>query len=109
VDYGVWWVAVAGVCFGLALGASGSSRRVRRIEGRLAQVERKLAAVLARSGAGAEPPLLQTPLPPQPGLDQVHAFLREGKKIQAIKVYREITGVGLKDAKDAVERIAGER
>lgn len=30
-------------------------------------------------------------------------LLAEGKKIEAIKVYREETGAGLKDAKDAVE------
>lgn len=30
-------------------------------------------------------------------------LLVEGKKIEAIKVYREETGAGLKDAKDAVE------
>jgi ribosomal protein L7/L12 len=29
--------------------------------------------------------------------------LRRGKKIQAIKIYREATGVGLKQAKDAVD------
>jgi ribosomal protein L7/L12 len=32
--------------------------------------------------------------------------LRRGKKIQAIKIYREATGVGLKQAKDAVEAMA---
>ena len=32
--------------------------------------------------------------------------LRQGKMIQAIKIYREVTGVGLKEAKDAVEAIA---
>ncbi len=29
-----------------------------------------------------------------------------GRKIQAIKVYREATGAGLKDAKDAVDLLA---
>jgi hypothetical protein len=43
------------------------------------------------------------------GLDEVWSWLQQGKKIQAIKVYRELTGVGLKEAKDAVERMAGER
>ena len=32
--------------------------------------------------------------------------LRRGKMIEAIKIYREVTGVGLKEAKDAVEAIA---
>ena len=35
--------------------------------------------------------------------DEILALLREGNKIPAIKRYRELTGVGLKDAKDAVE------
>ena len=33
-------------------------------------------------------------------------LLQSGKKIEAIKLYRELTGAGLKEAKDAVERIA---
>ncbi len=33
--------------------------------------------------------------------------LRTGSKISAIKLYREQTGKGLKDAKEAVEAIAG--
>lgn len=35
---------------------------------------------------------------------EIDALLRTGKTISAIKMYREQTGVGLKDAKDAVER-----
>jgi ribosomal protein L7/L12 len=31
--------------------------------------------------------------------------VRDGRKIQAIKAYREITGAGLKEAKEAVERM----
>jgi hypothetical protein len=33
-------------------------------------------------------------------------LLKEGKKIEAIKVYREFTGEGLKESKDAVEKLA---
>ena len=33
-------------------------------------------------------------------------ILRQGRKIQAIKLYREQTGAGLKEAKDAVEQLA---
>lgn len=40
----------------------------------------------------------------QPG-DDVRRLVAEGKKIQAIKVYREQTGASLKDAKDAVDLI----
>ena len=35
-------------------------------------------------------------------------FLREGKKIDAVKVVREETGLGLKDSKDMVEKILSE-
>jgi ribosomal protein L7/L12 len=37
--------------------------------------------------------------------EQVHQLLRLGKKIEAIKIYRDMTGLGLKEAKDAVEAI----
>ena len=37
--------------------------------------------------------------------DRLLSLLGGGKKIQAIKVYREETGVGLKQAKDAVEEL----
>jgi ribosomal protein L7/L12 len=40
-----------------------------------------------------------------PNLDQVRALKRQGKLIQAIKMYRELTGAGLKEAKDAVESL----
>ena len=33
------------------------------------------------------------------------ALVNDGKKIHAIKRYRELTGVGLSEAKDAVEEI----
>ena len=35
----------------------------------------------------------------------VESLIRNGKKIEAIKVYREQTGLGLKDAKDAVDAL----
>lgn len=37
---------------------------------------------------------------------QIRADIGRGNKIEAIKRYRELTGVGLKEAKDAVEFIA---
>ncbi|MBM4784177.1 MAG: hypothetical protein GQE15_41435 [Archangiaceae bacterium] len=42
------------------------------------------------------------PTAPAPA-SSVQALLREGRKIEAIKLYREQTGLGLKEAKDAVE------
>ena len=47
---------------------------------------------------------------PDPGdqANRVKAALLEGNKIQAIKLYREQTGVGLKEAKEAVEKLEAE-
>ena len=36
---------------------------------------------------------------------EITAALRNGRKIEAIRLYREAYGTGLKDAKDAVEAI----
>ena len=74
----------------------GSSSTERRLGRRLDRMERKLDAIVAQLGVTVE----------EPGLDEVTALLREGKKIQAIKVYRENTGADLKEARDAVERLA---
>jgi ribosomal protein L7/L12 len=40
---------------------------------------------------------------------EIISLLEAGRKVEAIKLYRERTGTGLKEAKDAVEAIAGER
>ena len=42
----------------------------------------------------------------QPNEADVQAFLRDGRKIQAIKAYRALHGVDLADAKEAVEQRA---
>ncbi|MDX2014392.1 MAG: ribosomal protein L7/L12 [Myxococcaceae bacterium] len=57
--------------------------------------------------------VVQVPPPRSPGQPPVvvqgsgpvHDLLRAGRKIEAIKRYRELTGVGLKEAKDAVEAL----
>jgi ribosomal protein L7/L12 len=36
--------------------------------------------------------------------DALH-WLRQGNKIEAIKVYRQATGLGLKEAKDAIDAL----
>ncbi len=42
---------------------------------------------------------------PDPVRDQIAAALFRGAKIEAIKLHREATGSGLKEAKDAVEEL----
>jgi len=52
---------------------------------------------------GVEVVSLRPPPPGSPGLQSPEELVRVGRKIEAIKRYREIHGVGLKEAKDAVE------
>ncbi|MGD9689353.1 MAG: hypothetical protein AB7K52_07910 [Phycisphaerales bacterium] len=61
---------------------------------RLARVERKLDALLAH---------LQVPVEGD-DFDDIRALIAEGRKIEAMKLYRERTGAGLAEAKDAVDR-----
>ena len=81
--------------------------RVTKLEHAVAQLQAQLAA-----GAGAVPygDAMPTTGAGQPAgsadwMSEVHALVASGNKIQAIKVYRERTGVGLKEAKDAVEAL----
>jgi ribosomal protein L7/L12 len=98
VDSGILLLGAV-ILVGVAmLGSSAVDRKLSRVERRIVQLDRKLDAVLDHLGiVGSEPEL-----------DQVNALLRQGKKIQAIKVYRESTGADLKEAKDAVDRLAGQ-
>jgi hypothetical protein len=74
--------------------------RRRAVEGgrpvRLDRLERKLDLILGHLGLEYKDELL----------DRVGDLVAQGRKIEAIKVYRQATGVGLKEAKDAVERLA---
>jgi trimethylamine:corrinoid methyltransferase-like protein len=95
VDYAsVFLFAVAVALFLIAL--AGLPARHRPVDAwRLARIERKLDRVLRHLGIEEER---------QDDAD-VRALVREGAKIHAIKVYRQRHGVGLKEAKDAVDAI----
>jgi ferritin-like metal-binding protein YciE len=80
----------------MLLGIGSIESRIKRTDLRVARVEQKLDLVLDHLGLRE----------PDPRMDEIDALLRDGKKIQAIKTYREITGAGLKEAKDAVERMS---
>lgn len=68
---------------------------VSRVERRAARIERKLDVVMGHLGLQEE----------IPGLDDVRALVREGKQVQAVKLYRENTGADLVEAKQAVDRL----
>jgi ribosomal protein L7/L12 len=65
-----------------------------RLEGRIDRLERKLDLIIKHLG-----------LPSQDATpnEEIDELIRQGKKIHAIKVYRNLTGCGLREAKDAVE------
>jgi len=54
---------------------------------------------------------LRKPLPPLPEElnQQVRSLIAQNKQIQAIKLVREHTNLGLKEAKDIVDSLAGRR
>ncbi len=79
---------------------------------RIAELERKVSELYKRLGQ-AEPAGqgdgFGFPEPASVGASEdprVIELVQGGKDIQAIKLYREITGVGLAEAKDAVDRLA---
>ena len=59
--------------------------------------------------SGGPLPTLPSPVSAPPAsagdLTEVHALAQQGHKIEAIKRYRQLTGVGLKEAKDYVDRL----
>jgi ribosomal protein L7/L12 len=78
---------------------SPQERNVSDAAFRLAQLERKIDLILDHLGIEHHDDLE----------DQLASLLGQGQKIQAIKLYRERTGAGLKESKDAVEAIAARR
>ncbi|MBL7261554.1 ribosomal protein L7/L12 [Paractinoplanes lichenicola] len=92
-------IIIALVGFGLVV-ASNRAQRNSHETARLAAIERKLDTIMNHLGI-EEPATTEDP--------EVLAHLMRGEKIQAIKVYRERTGAGLAEAKNAVERMARER
>jgi len=110
--------AVAAVKRGLA--GHRTESRLRRVtdrnlldhDRRIAELERKVADLYRRLGQ-AEPTALtdgsgfSEPAPAVASEDpRVIELIQKGNLIQAIKLYRELTGLGLAEAKDAVDELA---
>lgn len=94
---------------------SEAATRIATLEATVADLQRRLAALessahgaaASSSPYGAAEPAVNDAVDPwsvAPWPEIVH-LLMEGKKINAIKVYREYFSVGLKEAKDAVEEV----
>ncbi|HWG24070.1 50S ribosomal protein L7/L12 [Actinospica sp.] len=98
-----------------------TAQRIERLEYQVAMLYRHLG-LNGGEGFLAPPPFLPPPAvgggEPRDAVPGMPAFsadprlprafyeaLSDGKKIQAIKLYREATGVGLKEAKDYVDAL----
>jgi ribosomal protein L7/L12 len=91
------------------------NERLDRLESALASLQAQVSALTAGAAVGGANPLAGT----DPGnvpygenvagggpwLDEVRGLKGSGNLIGAIKVFREHTGQGLKEAKDAVEAL----
>jgi len=96
MDQWPWWTSITAIFIvyeWLSLSRSNAQlrKRVLDLEIRLHKLQEHIGFV-----ADTQPPVT----------DDVHVLARTpGSKIAAIKLYRQQTGAGLKEAKDAVERM----
>ncbi len=72
---------------------------------RLHRLEQKVDFLLNELGLAEKVEASLFATPGDSMLADVVALLRQNHKIEAIKVYREHTGVGLKEAKDVIDRM----
>jgi ribosomal protein L7/L12 len=83
------------------------SGKGRAMSARVTALEEEVKVL--REKLGVAPPPITTQIQPvavpqlATGSGYMEGLIRQGKKIEAIKVYREQTRVGLKEAKEAVE------
>jgi ribosomal protein L7/L12 len=90
-------VALSALCVSLLLFVMAGLARLRKQTASLTRIEGKLDSLLANAGLAFDP-YSKVPL-------EVAEAMQRGAKIEAIKLYRESTGVGLKEAKDFVEEV----
>ncbi|MEU9113483.1 hypothetical protein AB0D04_17290 [Streptomyces sp. NPDC048483] len=90
---------IALVVLAIGMVASATDRRSKAVDRRLQRLERKVDLLL-------EHHRVEDPADPvgNAAFKEIDELLAQGKTIHAIKVYRELTGAGLAEAKEAVER-----
>jgi ribosomal protein L7/L12 len=80
-------------------------RRMVQLEARMRRMEAMMSALLLRLDIDLEEVTSQELPEIRANHDPIYAALMAGNKIQAIKLYRELYGVGLKEAKDAIDEM----
>ncbi len=74
-------------------------RRLLRLEQKVDFLLNELGLAEKEAAAAADMPRID------PALAEVVALVQQNKKIQAIKLYRQITGVSLEEAKRAIDNM----
>ncbi|GCD37368.1 hypothetical protein OEIGOIKO_05159 [Streptomyces chrestomyceticus JCM 4735] len=92
------WTIIGAAAVVIVVLASTMDARHKTLERRLRHMDRKLNLVMEHLG-------IEEPGPE--GMAEIDALLHKGRKVEAIKRYRELTGAGLVEAKEAVERREG--
>ena len=95
------WFLVFAVGIGLLMVMVGNvlsaqARERARTQRRLADLDRKVDAIIAHLGV----------IVPEPDQPEIRRLIQQGRKIQAIKLYRQASGTDLATAKHAVEDLA---
>lgn len=72
---------------------------VLQLRSRINELEERLKFLYRHLGVAYESDSSASPI----NNPQLQEALRRGNKIEAIKIYRELTGVGLAEAKEAIE------
>jgi ribosomal protein L7/L12 len=88
-------IALSVIALALLAAVLGSEARLSRLDKRLRRIEHKLDLLIGHLDVPTD----------DPALDEVAALARDGRTIEAIKKYRQLTGAGLSEAKEAVERM----
>jgi len=90
---------------GIFSGGEVSRDEFERLARRVEELERRLASMTSGAAAttteGHDVPSVWE----DPAMARVRDLKQRGKLVEAIKVYRQVTGAGLRQAKLAVERM----
>src|SRR5262249_5836751 len=76
------------------------SARISALQIRVTELEQKLNFVLDQLKLQYAPP------PASPAVAEATKWLRQGNKIEAVKVYQQLSGKGLREAKEFVDGLA---
>lgn len=80
---------------------------IAELTARIAELERKVDWLYRNAGYSSGYPTTSGATASAAGVSQeVLDLVRQGQPIHAIKLYREQTGVGLKEAKDVIDRLS---